>query len=388
MKTAKKNMLGIEIDPISTSKVFLGHRCANHRESTYIYEFLKKHINIWYSCDGAMGIGEAVIPRMELITSDFIIFLASAESLSDTSISAKEFSISQILEIRSDKGIGMVALNGFKVPPEYSDKRFETFSWNTRNIDASRLLDAIKRRIRKDLNLVSKKDPHLGEIWLGGKNTEPIVEYITTAQKNVSTLKLSAPIQHHEMTRLVQRLNSLKPKDKGKAIEFLVDIYHDYSRASAIARQNAIYIVGQLLKNKRHMLSTLRSRYPDFSNPFLFRGFHIALSYIHNDGLLDSYMDSLEQDNSPDWNAQRDINTHFHLLYYESLPGVLDELRRSIKEGRPLNLLRLNVFTLGEFSNTKTDIKLLEDSRAYLKSCNVPNDSINQAIKKIKGRLP
>lgn len=97
-------------------------------------------------------------------------------------------------------------------------------------------------------------------------------------------------------------------------------------------------------------------------------------------------MESLESDRTRAWQAQRRMNKDFHLLYYGGIAAVLNELRESILQGRPSNLLRLNTFTLGEFSSAKRDVELLENAKAHLTILRVPMTTIRSAIRKIRRR--
>ena len=375
--------------PYLSAQVFLAHRCSDHKYSNYLYHKLKNVFSIWYSCSpiGSMQIGDLLVPRNELLRSDFVLFLASNESLSTRSISSAELNIATILKIRAEKRLGLIALNDFKIPDVFSEYKFGRFNWLTRSQDADRISSDIVQTLKSDFSFDFQSVGHLCPSWIAGKSLNPILEFIRDGKIEERTvLPLSVPMRHATMTQLIEAIKIL-PEDKlSNSISFLSQIFEDSSRYSAVARQNAIFILGKICKRDIGFLRKLKLNYPDFDNPFLFRGFHIALSY-GLDGIMPQYINALESESRKEWKTQRILNKEFHFRYYGGIPGTLHELRTSIVQGRPRCLLRLNVFTLGEISTFRSDKKLLQENRPHLEMFGVPSSTIDRAIKKIEKNL-
>ena len=77
----------------------------------------------------------------------------------------------------------------------------------------------------------------------------------------------------------------------------------------------------------------------------------------------------------------------FHEIYYNGKYGTLFELRDSIRKCAPKNLLSLNCYTLGEFSQEKDDVQLLNENKNKLLKKGVSEFIIKDAIKKITFKL-
>lgn len=375
----------IFLDPFHEAQVFLCHSCSDHQASGFIADALEKYYNVWYSCSGSMRIGDPVLPRKELVRSDFVLFLASATAMRPTGIASAEFTLAQILQIKEGVGLGIVCVEKFELPAEHRDLLFEQFSWRSRKQDISRIIKAIREKLMADCGIVKINSKPIGTLYCGGENLERVIEYLTSGSDS-TPFCLNAIMQNLEMSRVVEALKALSTTEKGNAIEKLQHVYITNPPYYTVAREQAVYILGQIARSDRDVVKNLKRRHPTFDESFLFRGYHIALSYARELDIFDNYMDHLESERTKPWNAQRDVNTNFHLLYYGGLAATLTELRTSISQGRPKNLLRLNVYTLGCLSNSKSDEKFLRDSKRHLVFLGVPAKTVDRAINRIYKR--
>jgi hypothetical protein len=329
--------------------------------------------------------GDPVLDRQQVARSDFVLFLASQNSFNSQGIASAELSLAQVLAIRRRTGLGLVALEGFDVPDEYADLLFEHFAWRSRRVDIRRIERSIAQRITRDAKISLIRAPTLGTVWVSATPLQSALEYLTSRSSRTA-FKLSAVLKAYEMNRLVEAIQSLNTDDRHRVADRLHEMFLETSQSPAVAREQAIYILGRMASTEPELIRDLKDRYPSYNEPFLFRGFHIAMSYGKEQDLFADYLMRLESESSQSWAVQRKINKDFHLLYYNGLPGALRELRTSISQGRPRNILQLNVFTLGHLSDSLADLRLLEARKDDLKVLGVSDKTIRTAITQIQKR--
>jgi hypothetical protein len=374
-------------DPLKVARVFLCHRCENHREAEYLYKLLKARFDVWYSCAGSMRIGDRIVPRLELARSDLVLILASADSFHGRNVAAAEFSVADVLQIRGQSVLALVALESTDVPAEYSDLSFERFRWAKRQIDGPRILEAVERRLIRDVGLEPKHAPDGSEVLAFGSEIEPILEFLKSGRATKATpLRLNAPLLHLEMTNIIEAVKTWPAREQTAAVELLQSMFFTDNHDARGARQNAVFMLGKLARGNTDVIKNLKRKHPDFDTPFLYRGYHVALSYTDAD-VMEEYVQGLWRETGREWDVQRRLNNNFHLLYYRGLAGTLNELRSSLRQGRPHGLLRLNTFTLGELSNRRSDVSLLQNVRSRLKLLGVPDSDVSAAAKKITARI-
>lgn len=373
------------LNPFSAGKIFLSHRCVDHKWSHYLAQQLGKHFDVYYSCDGSMLLDDPVIPRQQLVASDLVVFLASPSSLATNSIAKYELSIAEILTIKGISSLAMVRLESTKIPEEYGAFSFGQFRWANRRKDSTYLIDAIKRKLADSAGLIGMKFPkaHKGTIYFSQLDHPNLVNRLHDYD-GTHILPFNAPLQAFDMAELIRLITAQPENRKQKIIENLFNIYFSTNEFIQNAKQNAIFLLGKLLSDEEGHAKKLLKKMPDFEKPFLLRGYEIALSFLPDAGLIDDYVLSLAQDTSPEWEAQRVVNRKFHIIYYNGVLGALTELRNTISTGKPLNLLALNVFTLGEMSKYQRDADLLESYEKKLVRAGVSKQFVHEAVKKIR----
>lgn len=374
-------MLHMFDSPFKAATVFLSHRCADHAASEYLFRKLQTRFRVWYSCGGALKIGDPILPRRQLVDSNFILFLASELSLSPTSVAKSELALADILNIREAIPLGIVVLGDFRLPREYSEFLFDVFHWQSRSADAERIAQRVEARLIRDARMKPvRSGDHTVYVV---RDVDAIIYELLHGSRNRAQLLLNSPFRYYEMSRIVEILKAQKKNARDLVIEKLQDIFLAGDSDCVVARQNAVFVLGKMAKRDTSLIKSLTKRFPEYDEPFLYRGFHIALSYSSDDALMEPYMDALETEKTPEWRVQRKINREFHCLYYGGEAGALNELRASLLLTRPHNLLRLNTFTLGEFARTAHDLKILLEAKPYLIKLGVPAGTIDMAEKKI-----
>ncbi len=382
-------------NPLQSAVVFVAHACSDHKASNFLADEVEKRFRIWYSCDrsratGNIRVGSPVFNRKKIASADYVLFLASEASMASSSIAHAELSVAQILDIKTKTSdLGIVTLDGFSVPTEFRDLRFESFSWTTRKRDAERITLAIGDALADRSGFVSANKNVLQIATIASASLEQRMEYLSASDQNGAFL-FNAITRSAEMAKLVEALKALPKKQKHHSIQRLLDLYLSCDKPQdAVARQNAAFILGKVAEGDLHVARQVKKRFPDFDQPFLFRGVQISLAHLGDVDTLRDYVQNLASEPGAAWDAQRRINRDFHLFYYEGLAGVLNELRTTLRDGRPRQLLALNVVTLSEFSKSKSDLDLLNSNTAYLTHHGgVSRELMNLAIRRIKRRIP
>ena len=381
-------------NPFKSALIFLSHSWEDNIEADYLYKFLKKYFQVWYdraylidkNSNQGLFFGKHVLPHTIITKADFILFLASEASMAESSIAKQELDIAENV-CRKQKKLGLVELYPYKIPADYSAYVFEKFNIATAREDSKRIADSIKKRLLEIAGIIPLKGKSSLIVYQGGSN----IDFLLDVLKNkplAGLYGLNTILRAFEKEHLIRIIYNLPNEEKEKISENLLNIYINYDKLEySIARQNAVYLLSRINSTKQELATEIQYRYPDEEESFLYRGFHIALGYLGDLNKMHEYVEQLANKRTQVWIKQRKINEDFHILYYGSKAGALEELRATIKNLSPLNLLELNVFTLGLMSNYREDIELLDSQTERLIKHNVDPKIIKAAKDKIMKKL-
>lgn len=378
-------------NPFEAALVFLGHSWDDNAESDYLFNELKGHFRIWYdrgSLGGAiyypgLNIGEPILPRRIIAASDFVLFLASASSMAERTISARELSIAEIETIRLGHGLGLIELAPFRIPAGYGDLKFETFSLASGTDDAARIIDAVKRRLTEIGKLIPLPGTSAPIIYSGSDDLDMFLDAVNHPSRR-GLFALNVIPRAAERERLITRLLSMPNTDQEDVTDALLSIYMTDVPGFSLVRQSAVYLLARLNLNRGDLAKEVRLRFPREDELFLYRGFHIASGFLGNLEVMREYVHGLNSSRALRWSQQRKLNRDFHTIYYGSATGALTELRETIRTQRPLNLLELNVYTLGDMSSGPNDADLLKNHQEILISNGVEPRILRSAIRSIR----
>ncbi len=377
--------------PLNAARVFLSHSWEDIHYTDYLYTYLSQYFSVYYDASN-MLVGDYKIPEDEIFDSDVFLFTASKHSFGRSSNALKELNYARNLGSNHQPLIAIVQLDDFDIPPQYTASRYLSFRWHKRRQDTNQIIAEISEQLFQTGGLDIVRT-HAGPLIVGGERSDVILEHLTSPYYHDRGLyMLNAPYKAFEMNNLVHVINK---QDNGTqrqiADEFLrifVEKYKEHYFSPA--RQNSIILLAKThIYDDEALLTDIKRRIPDYNEPFLYRGFHIALGLMGGHEEVRDYALSLltERKCSKKWNMQQKINYWFHVAYYGGIYPAVYQLRESIIHLAPVELLPLNVYTLGDLSDEAKDIRLIECQRdALTEQCDVPEAIISDTVKRIKLR--
>jgi nucleoside phosphorylase len=385
-------------NPLRPAKIFLSHAPEDNESTDTLYKDLSHHFDVYYDraihVDKKVGsrlfIGHEMIPFEKIGASDIFLFIASESSLQPRSRSNTELGIALNLPPRTGPRVLFISLDNYEVPVWYNISPHLQLRHETRNDDTQHIIRYLEALLIEEGGLYRPPSP-LGDSDLelvGGSKPEVILEHLTSnSHKGIYTLNAVFPYaEHSEVKELLQAQD---PKTRDTAVKRLIEIFvTGYTDQNlAIARMNAIIIAAKLLPGETSIVTEVKRRSPDFPTPLLYRGFHIALGLLGSKANVIEYALALENKAGPEWDEQRAINLKFHHDYYGGIEPTIGALRSRIQLLEPDYILALDVYTLGEFSNSRMDSEMLRKMKVELVNRGVPKKIIASAIKRIEGRI-
>ena len=378
--------------PFKAALVFLSHSWKDNEVADYLYGKLRDHFQVCYDrahyLDDAFAagftIGDSLLARDLIARVDFFLFLASESSMEEGAISLAELQLADYVDAKFGRRVGIVQIAPYVVPVEYSNRVFETLHYRTRARDAERIVKVVSIRLARAGGLKPIAGLSSKVVYQGGQNLDLLLSLLT-GRRSTGVYALNGVIQCAEVERLIRKVVDSGQVDK--VAERLLEIYlFCDSPEHTVARENAVYLLSRLRAGQPEYSSELIRRYPDFEATFLSRGFHVAMGYLGRRDLIDQYVRCLATKTGKTWDKQRSVNVDFHILYLGSMSGALAHLRETITTLSPRNLASLDVFTLGQMSQERSDIGLLEQHATAMESAGVPRSIISQAIEAIAAR--
>ena len=383
-------------NPFQAARIFLSHSWDDNREADYIFKRLNKVFNVWYDRDSSSDpyfssgifIGDPVLPRKIISSADFILFLASKSSMDESKTSFRELGIAERISQSHRNNLGLIELKPYQIPDSYKNLKFEKFSLKTADKDIARIIVSIKNRLTELGKLTLVQGYFAPNIYSTADDQDLFLETIEDPLRR-GIYALNTIPRALEREKLINNLLSLSKTKRNNITNALYNIYLGMTDPIySIARQNAVYIVSRLNIGAIDLVHDFRRRHPPIEEGFLYRGFHIACGFLGNLDSMHEYVRGLYKGRSKAWANQRHLNLDFHCVYYGSKNGALLELRDTLKSLHPINLLELNVFTLGNLSDDSSDVDLLTTNESRLISEGVDPDilkySINSISKKSK----
>lgn len=375
------------LSSFKASKIFLSFSWKDKKCAEKIYDVLKSNFFVYFALAGEFGdyqnevlIGSDPIEEKKIYESDIFCFIASSNSLVENSYAFQEYTYAK------NKKLPIFIIKISTLPEYFSAKIFF-------NLEKCILKNSIKKSlVNKVYNVLyllgglKKTNNYYYKSIIGGKESvhNNIIHNLVT-NNNKNDFFLNFVIPKLEMDSLIAKINSLNLEDRNKLIDSLIYKYTSFHGENIFEnlRQNSITIVSKLAEGENSLVKEFSKRAPDFPTDFLFRGFHIALSQLGDETIIEDYIYGLIHEQNSEWESQRNINKRFHLEYYGGLYPTLEKLRKSIKILSPKHLLPLNVYTLGELSKFKADISLLEKYYSQLNNNGVMDNIIRDAINSI-----
>ncbi|GAF80651.1 unnamed protein product, partial [marine sediment metagenome] len=330
-------------------------------------------------------LGDSPLPKKIIAKSDFFLFLASPSSIDTTSGAYAELELAELS--RRDLGVrlGIVSLESFSVPLEYRTRLFDRFSWPSRAADAKRIVQGIAIGLAKRAGMKQLPGRSSPSVFQGGRNTRLILDFLRSDNWR-GLYALNAVIPYAEIEIILREIR--RSGDGDQIADKLVELFLYFDeRAYQVAREVAVYLLGRMKMGEMEYSTDVKRRYPDVQNVFLARGFHIALGFLGDQDILSRYVRKLVLDDSPTWDRHRALNEDFHVMYYNSKAGALSVLRESISKLDPGFLLPLNVYTLGQLSEDREDLHLLEQMSDQLVAGGVERRYLRQAMAHIVRRI-
>ncbi|MBL0869734.1 MAG: toll/interleukin-1 receptor domain-containing protein [Phycisphaerales bacterium] len=331
-----------------------------------------------------MNFDDNLIPAQEISSSDLFIFLASPQSLADTSLSNSEFTIAYNQRIKKRRPLAIIRLENCELPDFITPYYFETMQWRSRRKDVDKIMDGIKKKLDKSFSISTIQKEGV-QIFVSEMRPDELVDRLISRDSR-GVFFISSAFRAVEMGRLIKYINQSAADTKRAVVNNLIDIFMHDSTEMAMARQNAIFMLGKLLPADQMPVRDLQKRMPSHETPFVFRGFHVGISFSDIDPMI-AYAKNLAFSPNPEWDTQRVVNMNYHSIYYGSTEGAREDLRSSIRNLTHNNLLSLNVVTLGHIGNSKMDAEILGMQRSSLEMRGVDRVIIDNSIRLINNRI-
>lgn len=380
-------------DPFLATRVFLSHSWEDNQLTDYAFREVDRQFTAIYDRAAELGgsprssgllPGDSLVPAELISSSDVFVFFASESSMPEGSRPFQEFQIARGLS----PGLQLIVarLESYSMPRHYATGVYLNMRYRSRKRDTERLATSIRKLAAKNAGLIELSGRK--SRVLAGQNHGHIIELLSDRHDR-TLLPINAVIPHLEMNKLAELVVSADNDTRDRILERLVEIYvsYDHDADLIVARQNAVILAGKIAGDGPSLAKEFRKRYPDHDYPFLFRGFHVAMGFLGDGDLATEYAVDLAERPGVEWDSQRELNLKFHVDYYGGVPAALDRLRSSIKALAPVSLLSLNVHTLGELSDIRRDVELLESRRVELLSLGVPDTILSNAIRRIDRRF-
>ena len=368
----------------SRGRITLLHRRENRDASDYIYKRLSRHFEVFYSGAGGLVNGDDVVPVTEINTADINVFLHSKESMYYASISKREFKAA--LRCKKEIGTPLFIIKLDDTPLETLDgKIYNRFSCDNRDRDMSHIINDIKCVLDKRAHIHLSTDVKCRDIpsHISSMRPDELVKYLEN-RKFQTIFPLNFIFKAVETEKIIKTIRGYPNLQQDNIVDRLISIYLNMENQAIMAKENSLYIVGQLRANDKEILRTFNGRIPGLDTQLLYRGFHVTASSLGGIGEMEQYVRSLAFNTSDNkWERQRTGNGKFTILYYDGIEGALWQLRESIRTGSPHNLLLLNIFTLGQLSKDKNDVYLLEENALKFCESSVSKQILSQTINRI-----
>lgn len=369
--------------PLKLARVFLSHAWQDNSLSDALAAELAARYSLLYDRSTLVEIGTPILPREAIVRADFFIFLASAASVASRSMAFEEFRLADASRLRRERRIALVALGDFEVPEDYADTRFERLAEPTVTADCQRICTSLDRRLVE----LGGLRPTPGGL-VGGGDVEPIIEFLKEPMRR-SGYPFNAVFQKPELDKVIREIQQMPSTDLEEIAGNLLDIYLA-GRSDGdqfVLRHNAVYLLSRLKAGSVGIAEQLRASYPGGAETILYRGFHVALGFLGDLDTMTAYVEQLSRRPGPQWDASREFNLMFHIMYYGSVEGALTDLREEIRQIQPINLLGLDVLTLGGLSGETSDLELLESQHDKLVQAGVDRALVDDALVQIRKRV-
>jgi hypothetical protein len=389
MAIGMKIFRGLYASPFRQAKVFLSHSWGDNCVSDRLYKILSQEFSVYYDRaplaridDRPFVLGESVVPTDVISTSDYFLFLASATSTRRGTNAMVELEEALGSSLRQEQRIGIIALEEFNVPRRLAAKLlYLRLRLRELETDVREIVFAVSRRLAilggigfNDGTFTGANDPRvlverLHSITLAGTPTRR------------SLYPLCVGIPKYLVDGLLTYMRGLSDTDRHSVLAKLLEVYlWGKAGEERIARTNAVYILSRLAEEDVSTARAVIARPPQRRDPFSYRSFLVALSFMGVHEPLDAYAQEILSWTPADSRKHNAHNRRYHLYHYGSSDGALINVRRSLKNRERPNLLSLNVATLASMSSDFKDTEFLEANEDMLTKAGVERPLLRHSL--------